>query len=69
MYRNNEVWVFNFIDLTWQRKHTSNKRPNPRYGQTQVALVTKNSTCNYCMIYHDINRKEDFLVYFIIFLS
>lgn len=36
-YRNNEVWEFNFIDLTWQRKHTSNKRPNPRYGQTQVA--------------------------------
>lgn len=35
---NNEVWVFNFIDLTWQRKHTSNKRPNPRYGQTQVTL-------------------------------
>lgn len=35
-YRNHEVWEFNFIDLTWQRKHTSNKRPNPRYGQTQV---------------------------------
>ncbi|XP_062611135.1 F-box only protein 42-like [Saccostrea cucullata] len=35
---NNEVWEFNFIDMTWQRKHTGNKRPNPRYGQTQVTL-------------------------------
>ncbi|XP_071146947.1 F-box only protein 42-like [Mytilus edulis] len=34
----NDLWRFDFIDLTWKKIVTENKRPSPRFGQTQVTV-------------------------------
>ncbi|XP_046362016.1 F-box only protein 42-like [Haliotis rufescens] len=38
----NDVWVFDFMESVWIKHPTSNLKPNPRYGQSQV---TVNENC------------------------
>ena len=32
----NEVWLFDFEELVWKKPVITGKKPNPRYGQSQV---------------------------------
>ncbi|KAL5014433.1 hypothetical protein ScPMuIL_008703 [Solemya velum] len=34
----NEVWVFDLVEMIWRKQNTSNRKPNPRYGQTQLTM-------------------------------
>lgn len=34
----NDVWVFDFIEMLWKKKQIGNKKPSPRYGQTQMTI-------------------------------
>ena len=34
--RCNEVWLFDFIESVWKNPVITGKKPNPRYGQSQV---------------------------------
>ncbi|XP_060066686.1 F-box only protein 42-like [Ylistrum balloti] len=34
----NEVWVFDFNEMLWKKKQIGNKKPSPRYGQTQMTI-------------------------------
>ncbi|KAL3862757.1 hypothetical protein ACJMK2_008707 [Sinanodonta woodiana] len=36
--RINDVWVFNFDVMSWKKQLTSNIKPSPRYGQSQITI-------------------------------
>lgn len=40
-YRSNDVWCLNLDSYNWHKQATSNVKPQPRYGQSQIELGDK----------------------------
>ncbi|XP_024881771.1 F-box only protein 42-like isoform X4 [Temnothorax curvispinosus] len=40
-YRPNDVWCLNLYLYTWHKQSTSNLKPQPHYGQSQIELGEK----------------------------
>ncbi|XP_012525965.1 F-box only protein 42 isoform X2 [Monomorium pharaonis] len=40
-YSSNDVWCLNLDTYTWHKQSTSNLKPQPRYGQSQIELGEK----------------------------
>ncbi|CAK9809899.1 F-box only protein 42 [Anthophora plagiata] len=40
-YRSNDIWCLNLDSYSWHKQATSNLKPQPRYGQSQIELGDK----------------------------
>lgn len=40
-FSSNDVWCLNLDSYSWHKQTTSNLKPQPRYGQSQIELGEK----------------------------